>query len=235
MKWDPGARNPHDPWSRFRCYKWLVSRTLARAIARVGHHARGRTLDVGCGDRRFVPYCQTNDTQYIGLDYPVTFFGKRENVHVFGTALNLPFADDAFDTVLSFEVLEHVTDSRRMVAEIQRVLKPGGHIILTTPFLWGEHCQPHDYGRFTVYGLKRLFEDEGLHVVEQLRANGFWTFWAQRLVYYLAPVYGRRLVWLHTAVTFMVLLCASLLEQLSPNDTDYTGSVIVGRKPVEAV
>jgi SAM-dependent methyltransferase len=233
VKWDPGARNPHDPWSRFRCYKWLVSRTLARAIARVGHHARGRVLDVGCGDRRFVPYCQTNTTQYIGLDYPITFFGKPENVHVFGTALSLPFADSAFDTVVSFEVLEHVTDGRRMVAEIQRVLKPGGHIILTTPFLWGEHCQPHDYCRFTVYGLKRLFEDEGLDVVEQLRANGFWTFWAQRLVYYLAPVYGRRLAWLHTAVTFMVLLCASLLEQLSPNDTDYTGSVIVGRKPAE--
>jgi SAM-dependent methyltransferase len=234
VKWDPGASNPHDPWSRFRCYKWLVSRRLARAIARIGHHAHGRVLDVGCGDKRFVPYCTESATQYIGLDYPTTFFGKPENVNVFGTALSLPFADASFDTVISFEVLEHVTNPQQMVAEIQRVLKPGGRVILTTPFLWGEHCQPHDYFRFTLYGLKRLFEDQGLSVLEQIRANGFWTFWAQRLVYYLAPIYGRRLTWLQTAVSFMVLLCASLLEQISPNDTDYTGSVIVGCKPVEA-
>src|SRR5919108_4065831 len=232
MKWDPGPRNPHDPWTRFRCYKWLVTRSLARAIAHVGHHAHGRILDVGCGDKRFADYCSQHATRYIGLDYPTTFYGKSENVQVFGTALCLPFQDGSFDTVVSFEVLEHVTDPRQMVAELQRVLRPGGRIILTTPFLWGEHCQPHDYFRFTLYGLKRLFEDTGLDVVHQERANGFWTFLGERLCYYLAPVFGRRLAWLHTALSFMVLLCSSLLEQLSPGNTDYTTSVIVGAKPV---
>jgi SAM-dependent methyltransferase len=234
MKWNPGPPNPRDPWTRFRSYKWLVTRSLARTIARVGHHAHGRVLDVGCGDKRFARQCGERVTKYIGLDYPTTFAGRDDNVEVFGTALALPFASATFDTVVSFEVLEHVTNPRAMVEEIARVVRPGGRVILTTPFLWGEHCQPHDYFRFTLYGLRQLFEDAGLEVLVQERANGFWTLAGERLCYYLWPVYGRRLGWLHTAVSFMILVCASLLEQLHPSDTDYTTSVIVGLKPTEA-
>ena len=45
----------------------------------------------------------------------------------------LPFADASFDTVLSFQVFEHVADTERYLAEIRRVLRPGGHLILVTP------------------------------------------------------------------------------------------------------
>lgn len=234
MKWEPGRANPADPWTRFRCYKWLVTRTLARAVSRVGHYARGRILDVGCGDKRFAAYCRAQATSYVGLDYPTTFFGSAENVEVFGSALDLPFADATFDTVVSFEVLEHVTDPARMVREIRRVLKPGGHVILTTPFLWGEHCQPHDYFRFTQYGLARLFAEAGLSVHHQEAANGFWTVAGERLCYHLLPVYGRALAWLHASVSFTILLCASILDQINPGTTDYTTSVVVGTRTAEA-
>jgi SAM-dependent methyltransferase len=234
MKWTIGAVNPNDPWTRFRSYKWLITRALARAVAAVGHHARGRVLDVGCGDKRLAQYCLAQADLYIGLDHPATFGGRPENVEVFGTALALPFPDGTFDTVVSFEVLEHVPDSRGMVAELQRVLKPGGRLILSTPFLWGEHCQPHDYFRFTVFGLRRLFEDAGLAVLEQRRVSGFWTVAGERFCYYLWPLYGRRLAWLHTLVSWWVLVCASLLEHLHPGDTDYTSSVVVGMKPAAA-
>ena len=110
MKWDFGPANPADPFTRFSCYKWLVARSLSRTIARAAKHASGRLLDVGGGDKRFAPYFASYAEKYISLDHPSTFYGNPRNVDVFGTALELPFADDCFETVASFEVLEHVPD-----------------------------------------------------------------------------------------------------------------------------
>ena len=228
MRIDLGTPNPADPWSRFSSYKWLITRRLAAAIAGTAPHACGRLLDVGCGHRRFAHYFDVE--KYLGLEYPTTFGAAPGPVDVFGTTLALPFADRSFDTVVSFETLEHVADSRTMLAELTRVVKPHGRVILSVPFLWGEHCQPHDYVRFTTFGQRLLLEGAGLRVVHQQRVGGFWTFYGQRLAYYLASVYGRRLSWLSTSLAFGVLTCASLLESLHPVDTEYCMSVIVGTR-----
>ncbi len=228
MKWDLGRPNPRDPWTRFRCFKWLITRRLAEAIAKTSPYARGRMLDVGCGNnRRFAGYF--NVETYTGLEYPTTLGTDSSPVDVFGTALALPFADATFDTVVSFETLEHVTDSTTMVAELHRVVKPGGAVIVSVPFLWGEHCQPYDYFRFTTFGLRQLFESAGLRVVHQQRVGGFWTFFGQRLSYYVASVYGPN-GWMTASLAFGILACSSLLEQLHPVETEYCVSVIVGTK-----
>src|SRR5687767_3180524 len=89
MKWDLGRPNPSDPWTRFRCFKWLVTRRLAEAIARTSPYARGRLLDVGCGNnRRFAGYFKVET--YTGLEYPTTLGSDASPVDVFGTALALP-------------------------------------------------------------------------------------------------------------------------------------------------
>lgn len=68
----------------------------------------------------------------------------------------LPFADQAFPMIVAIEVLEHCKDPQRVIDEIFRVLKPGGRMILTTRFLFPIHDAPHDYFRFTRYGLLHL-------------------------------------------------------------------------------
>lgn len=229
MKWRLDPPNPGDPWSRFSSYKWLITRRLAATIATTSAFAHGRLLDVGCGHRRFAGYF--NVDRYYGLEYPTTFGVERGPIDVFGTTLALPFADQSFDTVVSFETLEHVTDSRTMLAELTRVVKPSGHIIISVPFLWGEHCQPHDYFRFTTFGLRHVLEAAGLRVVHQQRVGGFWTFHGQRLAYYFAELYGRRLSWLSTSLSFVLLTCASLLEHLQPIESEFAMSVIVGERP----
>jgi SAM-dependent methyltransferase len=229
MNWDLGRPNPRDPWTRFRSYKWLITRRLAAAVAKTSLYARGRLLDVGCGNnRRFAGYFDVET--YTGLEYPATLGSDPSPVDVFGTALALPFADGTFDTVVSFETLEHVSESTTMIAEMRRVVKSGGAVIVSVPFLWGEHCRPHDYYRFTTFGLRHVFETVGLRVVHQERVGGFWTFYGQRLSYYVDSVYGRRLSWMTTSLAFGILVCASLLEGLHPVDTEYCMSVIVGTK-----
>jgi SAM-dependent methyltransferase len=77
----------------------------------------------------------------------------------------LPFADDSFDAVFSFAVLEHVKDPRACAVEIARVLKPGGLLYGQVPFLQPVHGYPNHYYNMTTTGLANLFEGLDVHHV----------------------------------------------------------------------
>lgn len=108
-----------------------------------------RTLDLGCGN---APGADDFPNR-IGMD-----IARASGAHVIADAHFLPFPPGTFDTILCSEVLEHLTDPERAVREMARVLASGGKLVLTTPFVYPIHEAPHDYRRFTFYGLKRLFQ-----------------------------------------------------------------------------
>jgi SAM-dependent methyltransferase len=81
------------------------------------------------------------------------------NVHVVCNLAELPFADASIDGIVSEAVLEHVPDPAAHVAEMLRVLRPGGRVHCFFPFIQGFHASPHDYSRLTINGLKHLFGD----------------------------------------------------------------------------
>jgi hypothetical protein len=83
------------------------------------------------------------------------YIGPRTQVVCDGH--NLPFADGTFDGVVTQAVLEHVLDPVRVVAEIHRVLKPGGIVFAQTPFMQQVHEGPYDFTRWTETGHRRLF------------------------------------------------------------------------------
>ncbi|PWG74541.1 SAM-dependent methyltransferase, partial [Enterococcus hirae] len=67
----------------------------------------------------------------------------------------------AFDTVLCTQVLEHVRDPKKALQELPRVLRPGGVLILSAPHLSMVHDAPHDYFRYTGFGLAELLDNCG--------------------------------------------------------------------------
>jgi len=79
---------------------------------------------------------------------------------------HLPLPACSLDGVMSVAVLEHVTDPRNHVTEMFRVLKPGGRAMVYIPFIQGYHASPYDYQRFTISGMKQLFNDFELISVE---------------------------------------------------------------------
>jgi len=81
-----------------------------------------------------------------------------DSVHVVCDLAALPFADGSIDGVISEAVLEHVPDPAAHVAEMLRVLRPGGRVHCYFPFMQAFHASPHDYSRLTIPGLLHLFE-----------------------------------------------------------------------------
>ena len=84
---------------------------------------------------------------------------------VIGPLEAMPFADAVFDTVICNAVLEHVRSADKVFAELARVLRPGGHMMLAVPFLQPFHPCPGDYRRYTQDGLADLANQAGLTVI----------------------------------------------------------------------
>lgn len=90
---------------------------------------------------------------------------QRTDVDVYSPIHDIPVPDGHFDAIVCIAVLEHVENPEEVVPEFFRVLKPGGHVVASVPFLQPEHKIPTDFQRYTRDGLARLFAHHGFEVV----------------------------------------------------------------------
>ena len=85
-----------------------------------------------------------------------------------GDVCNIPFPDQSLDLIIIMEVLEHVNEPFVAISEIYRVLKPNAKVILSTPFIYPVHADPHDYFRYTKNGLLYMLRSfKNVEVVER--------------------------------------------------------------------
>lgn len=132
---------------------------------------RGWVLEIGSGNRRLEKHLAAG-TRYVALDYPPS--GKRYSLRpdVWADAAWLPIGGARVDGVVLIEVLEHLPDPLAALREAGRVVRPGGHVVLSVPFLYPIHDAPYDFTRFTQFGLKRLAAAAGLEVVRLNERGG---------------------------------------------------------------
>jgi SAM-dependent methyltransferase len=166
---------------------------LDQQIRRFAHYVSGRTLDVGAGSfNRYQRYFQVSS--YVKTDHLA-----GPNVDVVASADQLPFGPAEFDSVVSTQVFEHLAQPALAAKEIARVLKTGGHLLLTVPQLNELHEEPHDYWRYTKYGLIALFKEAGFEVVVMDARGAYYSTLAQIRIrhwmgifnLYQRPVLGR--------------------------------------------
>jgi SAM-dependent methyltransferase len=164
----PLAKYPLDGLKGFQCSvpecdrAYLHTLMLESTLRHCGKHVRGRTLDVGCGQKPYQNSFFSSAAEYIGVDY----LTDRSRPDVVGSATDLPFADQTFDTVVCTEVLEHVPDPLKALMEMNRVLKESGKLILSTPMYWPRHEVPYDFFRYPYDGLLSLASRSGLNIEE---------------------------------------------------------------------
>ena len=154
------ARTPFHP-------QWLMP---ARSVADEIRVCHGIVLDIGAADGWVGRHLGAR-ARYVTLDFPQTaiaLYGARPDV--FGDACRMPFADASVAAVTCYEVLEHVRDPEALVAEVARVLGPGGVVEFTMPFMYPIHDAPHDFQRWTRFGWERSLAAAGLQV-ERIQAG----------------------------------------------------------------
>ena len=108
----------------------------------------GKTLDIGCSTGPYATYFPNRTGLDIKKTPAVDIVADCHDLHMIG--------DEQFDCVLCTEVLEHLHTPQQAINEFHRVLKKNGTLILTTRFIYPLHDVPHDYYRYTRYGLEHL-------------------------------------------------------------------------------
>jgi len=153
--------------------------------------ARGELLDVGCGEKPYESIFRPFVTRYVGIEHEGSYTqtdasarGTGPDHYYDGT--RLPFDDASFDTVLSVQVLEHTPSPQALLNEMARVLRPGGTLLLSAPFSFRLHEEPHDYFRYTPHGLRDMCARAELDVVRIDAQGGLWSLLAHKLNSFLA-------------------------------------------------
>lgn len=155
---EPLRRTPLHP-------QWFCFRDEVSWLKRAASLGTGLVLDVGSGRQRIRPYLR-QDCCYVALDYPstaTTLYRSMPDVYADGALL--PLRPDTVDTALVLEVLEHIPAAHASIRDIARVLKPGGTLVVSVPFLYPLHDAPHDFHRWTTHGLRHLVEQHGFEVL----------------------------------------------------------------------
>lgn len=158
---------PRGVRERLDISRWTVTaymREVARQIPLNQH-----ILDAGAGDCRYRSLFKGRN--YIGVDAAVGKGLEYAGLDALSNLEALPFADTKFDAALCMNVLEHVRRPDLCLEEIHRVLKEEGVIYLMVPLFVREHQLPHDYYRYTSYGIRYLLERSGF-TVEYVRPIG---------------------------------------------------------------
>lgn len=201
--------------------------------------AHGVMLDIGCGlkpyEAHFAPYVD----RYFGLEYSPKSGYRGNKADFCGDAAVLPLADASIDTILCTEVLEHVPNPEKTIAEFARVLRRDGTIITTAPFVYPIH-DAFDFFRYSPDGIAAIMKRHGLTVekVEPLSGTavtlaimfnlywydaGFiWTKWLYPIGLLLRP-----LLWI---LCLIVNLVGGLFEILLPSNHLSFNHLTIGRK-----
>ena len=212
---------------------FLARRGLMTHLKPLLRELTGEVLDVGCGRKPYQALVKAK--KYVGLDFDSPVTRELATADAFYDGGEFPFGAGQFDGVLCTQVLEHVFTPNEFLAEIARVMKPGGVMVLTVPFVWDEHEQPHDFGRYSSFGLKAVLESHGFELMTQHKSGADGRTLAQLTVGYWYKVTRSRSRLLNAVVQVLCLAPVTLigwgLSVVLPGNPDlFLDNVILARK-----
>jgi len=156
---------------------YYIRKSILNAIKENLPRFNGVLLDLGCGDmpyKQLIFSSQTKVSKYIGIDIEAGKSKYDIQPDYYWNGVNIPLPDNSVDCVIATEVFEHCPDLAEVLKDVQRVLRPGGFVFFTVPFLWPLHEAPYDEFRYTPYALERIFKKSGFSKLE-LKPTGGWS------------------------------------------------------------
>lgn len=157
-----------------KVYNWLLYDQADKYLLEYSKYYKGTLLDLGCADKPYEKFFKQYVARYIGVDWSNTIHNSKADI-IADLNKKIEIKDNYADTIISLNVLEHLYEPQIFLNESYRLLKDGGYMIVHVPFQWRIHEIPHDYFRYTPYGLKYLFEKAGFADVKVQPTCGFYT------------------------------------------------------------
>lgn len=212
---------------------YFARRGLLLAVRGLAVGIHGRVIDVGCGSRPYESLFKTSEYIGLELDTPDNRLTKKADVYYDGKAF--PFEPNSFDGAVCNQVLEHVFEPDAFIREIARVLKTDGKLLLTVPFVWDEHEQPRDFGRYSSFGLTALLRRNGFEVIELRKTMGDVRTIFQMFNAYLFKKTQTGNPYLGLAATLVLMapfnLAGTILSWVTPRNADlYLDNVVLAKK-----
>ncbi|HZT37136.1 MAG TPA: methyltransferase domain-containing protein [Bryobacteraceae bacterium] len=138
-------------------------------------------LDAGCGECKYKRWFSRQ--RYVGIDLGIGDAAwNYATIDAVADLGSIPFRSGSFEAALNLVTLEHVREPALVLAEILRVLSPGGRLLLILPHEWEEHQTPHDYFRYTRYGAEYLLRRVGFEDIRIEPVGGFFRLLSRRLL-----------------------------------------------------
>lgn len=166
-----------------RLINWVIYDNLDRLLHKYSPYYKGVLYDLGCGDQPYKELFLQHADKYVGVEWSAQ---GRTNPPDIIADLNqrLDIESDTANTVVSFSVMEHLCEPQIMLNEAFRILKPGGSLILQVPWQWWIHEAPHDYFRYSPYGLRHMLGKAGFQEIKVEAQCGFFTTWIVKFNYF---------------------------------------------------
>jgi SAM-dependent methyltransferase len=194
--------------------------------------AGARVLDAGSGEGQYRHHFTRH--RYCGVDLAVGDAAwDYSRVDALADLAALPFRSGTFDAAIHIVTIEHLKEPACALAEIGRTLATGGTLLIAAPHEWEVHQAPHDYFRYTRYGLSHLLEKAGFEVREMRAAGGYFRLLARRLLNGLQFFTGgvRWLLFLPAAILLVPpALLLPLLDALDRDRNFTLGYLCTARK-----
>jgi SAM-dependent methyltransferase len=199
------------------------------SLLKASRFAHGRLLDIGCGNMPYKSIFDHKVNEYVGLDIHNPLADIRADF------LKARIPKSSYDTVLCTQVLEHIYDPNRCMSKIHSVLKKGGVVILTAPFMGSLHETPHDYYRFTKYSLDYLFKKFGFRIM-YIHEQGNWiSALGQEGIFYLESTCNRHLLkypkrLLQVCIQLTIRMLARLPKRFTKPDRCPINYIVLAQK-----
>jgi len=192
----------------------LLKQAIEPALKKYALHKH--VVDAGAGRLAYKPLITRYAKSYTSFDFAQTHLELDTVTNI----ENMSFKDHEFEVVFCSQVLEHVPHPWIAFREIHRVLKPKGTAIITVPMLGYVHNAPHDYYRYTTYGLESLATDAGFKIIKVKPLGGFFCFLGYIRSTVLMLLFG--LPFLGKIILFINYVFSQLdiwLDKLTKNDS----------------
>lgn len=181
---------------------------------------KGIVVDLG-GGRKRGNFREPSGATWLVLDRAREFYP-----HILGDAQSIPLRSNAVDCVKCTELLEHVEYPERILEEISRILKPGGTLILSSPFIFGIHSDPHDFQRFTDEKLGRMLEGS-FHILTLKKQGLYFTVLAYMIKQGVLSSKSRHRIFFYWLLPILDLL-AKLDDLASVKNSRFMSSFTTG-------